>query len=117
MMPPMAGETTLVTSPKPSVWILAASALQSFSVWWAYWNTFAFCRQTGERRPDGRMKWRSSIATHSRKMSSTLSFIIDKPLVDLAVPFQRRDHTRFTNAGTLHRAEAGASLEGCQNIG
>src|SRR5690606_11568195 len=116
MIPPIAGETTLVT-PGASARIRSARALQSFSVWAAYWNTLAFCRKTGERRPDDRMKWPSSMAPHSRKMASTSSFVIDKPLVYLAVPFQRRDHAHFADAGALDGGKPRTALERCQNIG
>src|SRR5690606_10622447 len=116
MMPPIAGETTLVT-PGTSSRMRSASALQSFSVWAAYWNTLAFCRKTGERRPEERMKCPSSMAPHWRKMSRTSSFVINKPLIDLAVPFERRNHACFANASTLDGGEAGTALERCQNIG
>src|SRR5690606_1017588 len=89
----------------------------SFSVWAGYWKTRAFCRNTGERKPEERMKCPSSMAPHSRKTSRTSSFVIGKPLVHAAVPFQRRDHGRLAHAGALHGAEAGTTLERCQNIG
>src|SRR5690554_2784730 len=117
MMPPMAGDTTLVTAPKPSAWIFSASALQSFSVSTGYWNTLAFCRNSGERRPEDRMKCPSSKAPQARKMASTSSFVINKPLVDLAVPFERGNHRRFADTGALHGTQAGAALQRCQNIG
>src|SRR5690606_35073228 len=97
--------------------IRSASALQSFSVWCAYWKTFAFCRKTGERKPEDRMKCPSSMAPQSRKICKTSSLSIARTPIDFAVPFERRDHSRFANTGALHGAEAGTALERCQNIG
>ena len=40
------------------------------------WNTNIFCRNTGLRRPDDRMKWPSSSAPAARNSSSTSSCVI-----------------------------------------
>src|SRR5690606_21006847 len=116
-MPPMAGDTTLVTSPKPSPWIFSASALHRVSVCSAYWKTLAFCRNTGDRSPEDRMKCPSSMAPHWRKISRTSSFVITRTPVDFAVPLKGRDHACFAGTSPLDGGEARAALERCQNIG
>src|SRR5690606_10823694 len=116
MIPPMAGETTLVTL-GTSTRMRSASALHSFSVWPAYWNTFAFCKKTGDRRPEDKMKCPSSMAPQSRNICSTSSLSIARTPIDTSIPFERRDHSRLAYAGPLYGGQARTTLERCQNIG
>src|SRR5690606_34563280 len=116
MMPPMAGDTTLVT-PGTSARMRSARALQSFSVWWAYWNTRAFCRKIGERRPEERMKCPSSMAPHSRKISRTSSLVIAQTPVDPAVPFESGNHPGLSKASPLDGGKPRAALQRLQDLG
>src|SRR6185437_1133265 len=115
-MPPTAGDTTLETSPNSAARIFSARARQSFSALSGYMKTRAFCRNTGDRRPEDRMKCPSRMAPHSRKTPRTSSLSNPLPPLAIAAPFQRSDGFGIGNGGALHRRKARATFERCQHI-
>src|SRR3954467_6530665 len=142
MRPPRAGPTTASIGPATSARILSASPRQSVSVLSGCMKTRAFCRNTGLRSPDDRMKWPSSTAPASRKIASTSSVVIfggsllsaidplgladagivlelrNQPVQVLEVPdFQIDQHLGEVGCGAYHRQRMDIGIVGGDHLG